>query len=327
MEENKIRYKRRESVPEPAKKTDCSRESRRTGGEFEDFDAYASAAKRQKDRRERMQREKERRRKAKRRRNVVLVVVGFFLIFVIGLTATLMFLRSGEEAAPNKEATAQVETPDVTAPEENTPTPEEEPVAAMGTISSEYERVINRTYTIPENYVGGSGELVSIEGKQLEKNAAAALEEMLLAMRNEGLSIILQSAYRTDSDQEYLYNRQIGRQGGNEYKAATISAVPLTSEHQAGLAVDLSVDGTLTESFGSTAQGQWLHQHCAEYGFIERYPAGKERVTGIIWEPWHFRYVGSAETAQSIMNSGLCMEEYYGQELSAEDIDPYLPYL
>ena len=206
--------------------------------------------------------------------------------------------------------------------------PASEQLFIDSTVIDSYYQVINRSHPISENYVAGSGELVSVENeKQLEKKAAEALAPMLEALRAEGMDIIVQSGYRTDSDQEYLYDRQIERQNGDELKAATISAVPLTSEHQAGLAVDLSVDGSLTEEFGSTPQGKWLYAHCAEYGFILRYPAGKEEITGIISEPWHFRFVGSPEQAKAIMESGLCMEEYFGKELRAEDIDPYLPYL
>lgn len=194
-------------------------------------------------------------------------------------------------------------------------------------IDPSYYRVINRTYPIDPGYVAGSGELKSIEGKQMESKAADALAKMVAALRDEGMDIIIQSGYRTDEDQEYLYNRQINRQNGNKEKAATISAVPLTSEHQAGLAVDLSTDGTLLETFADTKQGQWLKEHCAEYGFILRYLPEKTLITGIINEPWHFRYVGSPAQAEAITESGLCMEEYFNKYLADEDLDPYLPYL
>lgn len=194
-------------------------------------------------------------------------------------------------------------------------------------IDPSYYMVINRTYPIPENYVAGTGELMEIEGKKMETNAGIALEEMVADLRGEGMSIMVWSGYRSDADQEYLFNRQIGRQSGDEIKAATISAVPLTSEHQAGLAIDLCIDGSLTNDFGDTPQGQWLAAHCAEYGYILRYLPEKTEFTGIISEPWHFRYVGSPEQAKAIMDSGLCMEEYFEKYLAPEDIDLYLPYL
>jgi D-alanyl-D-alanine carboxypeptidase len=142
-----------------------------------------------------------------------------------------------------------------------------------------------------------------------------------------GSTLYAQSGYRSNSTQVYLYNRQIGRQGGNVYKAGTISAVPGTSEHELGLAVDLTFDGSLVQSFGSTRQGKWLAAHCMEYGFILRYPADKERIVGIIYEPWHFRYVG-LDVANDMKSLGVTtLEEYYGLYLTADQINPYLPYL
>lgn len=93
--------------------------------------------------------------------------------------------------------------------------------------------------------------------------------------------------------------------------AATVVAIPGTSEHNLGLAVDIcALDyQILDDAQADTPEQQWLMEHCAEYGFILRYPKGKEDMTGIIWEPWHYRYVG-VEAAQEISQSGLCLEEY-----------------
>ncbi|MGN0963265.1 MAG: D-alanyl-D-alanine carboxypeptidase family protein [Clostridia bacterium] len=194
--------------------------------------------------------------------------------------------------------------------------------------SEKYERVINRSYPLTEEEVN-SVELreVGDTDQKMETNAAIALEKMIADLNDAGMSIRIQSTYRTVEDQEELYNNHIAEQNGNELKAATISAVPLTSEHQYGLAVDLSIDGTLTEAFASTEQGKWLKEHCAEYGFILRYLPENTEYTGIISEPWHFRYVGSPEVAKAIMRSGKSMEEYYGKFLKPEDIDPYREYL
>ena len=96
-----------------------------------------------------------------------------------------------------------------------------------------------------------------------------------------------------------------------DQKAATVVARPGTSEHELGLAVDI-VDADyqqLDEGQASTPVQQWLMEHCWEYGFILRYPDGKSDLTGIIYEPWHYRYVG-VETAQALRESGQCLEEY-----------------
>ena len=81
------------------------------------------------------------------------------------------------------------------------------------------------------------------------------------------------------------------------------------------------------QSFGSSRQGKWLAAHCGEYGFILRYPADKQMVTGIIYEPWHFRYVGKAVVAEMKAMGVTTLEEYYGLPLADKDITPYAPYL
>lgn len=275
-------------------------------------------------------RKEEQRRRKKRRNIVILVSLLVVLLAAVGAFGAVMLFggdKSEDIAAVNSEMDVPEELTEETEPAENDPAVTE---SAPQSDEFSYTMVINRSYPLSDearSYVQNN--LVTIEGKQMEAQAAAALEQMVTDMRAEGLSIIIQSGYRTANDQIYLYDRQINRQGGDEYKAGTISAVPGTSEHEAGLAVDLSVDGTLTEAFGSTRQGQWLEEHCMEYGFILRYPDNPEFTmdTGIIFEPWHFRYVGSAEEATKIMNSGMSMERYYGKMLKPEDIDPYKPYL
>lgn len=262
-------------------------------------------------------------RRHKKNRIPVVIPICIVAVFAVALIALFAVGFGGEEEPTALEPTVSEEI----AAEEEEPAAEPEKPFVDPEIDPSYYMMINRSNPIPENYVAGTGELVEIEGKRMETNAGAALALMVADLRAEGMEIIVWSGYRTDADQEFLYNRQIGRQNGDEIKAATISAVPLTSEHQAGLAIDLSIDGSLTADFAATPQGQWLAAHCAEYGYILRYPEGKSQYTGIIEEPWHFRYVGSPAQAMAIMDSNLCMEEYFGDYLDPEDIDPYLPYL
>lgn len=265
------------------------------------------------------------------KRTLRIIIVSILLVLIAAIVALIVLSSEEAQRETLTPAMAEIEAPAESEAEPTPPTEAEENDTEERfidpNIDPTYYMVINRTYPIPESYIAGTGELREIEGKQMETNACIALEQMVAALRSEGMDIIVWSGYRTDADQEYLYQRQIGRQNGDEVKAATISAVPLTSEHQAGLAIDLSIDGSLTEDFAATSQGQWLKAHCAEYGYILRYPPGKSQFTGIISEPWHFRYVGSAEQAKAIMASGLCMEEYFEQYLATEDIEPYLPYL
>ena len=154
-------------------------------------------------------------------------------------------------------------------------------------------------------------ELTSLEGgQQFDSRAVDDLKVFIEAARAEGLSVYLSSSYRSYAEQEYLYNRKVA-QYGDPAVAATIVAPPGTSEHQTGLCCDITDKyyATKDSSLENTELYKWMYDHCAEYGFILRYPKDKEDVTGIIYEPWHFRYVG-VEAAEFIMENGLCLEEF-----------------
>ena len=176
--------------------------------------------------------------------------------------------------------------------------------------------LVNPWNYLPENY---EAETVDINGWQyVDIRCYDALMQMLDDCRTAGLSPYVASAYRTHSDQIYLYNNKIQRlinQGYSEAEAkvlaGTVVAVPGTSEHELGLALDL-VDNSyrnLDEAQENTAVQKWLMKNSWKYGFILRYPSNKSDITGIIYEPWHYRYVGKS-AAKEIYESGLCLEEY-----------------
>ena len=155
-------------------------------------------------------------------------------------------------------------------------------------------------------------ELSKLEGSHyFDSRAVDALQDFIDAARGEGLSVFLSSSYRSYAEQQYLYRRKVEQYGGNEAIAATIVAPPGTSEHQTGLCCDITdrYYEMKDSSLENTALFQWMNEHCAEYGFILRYPKDKQDVTGIIYEPWHFRYVGT-EAAQYMKEHGLCLEEF-----------------
>ena len=147
-----------------------------------------------------------------------------------------------------------------------------------------------------------------------------ATKKMIADARSkDNVRIIALSAYRDYKYQMELFENKVQRLqqekgysvGKAREEAKTVVAYPGTSEHQLGLALDL-VDARhvkLDESQENTAAYKWLYEHCAEYGFIVRYPNGKTDITGIIYEPWHFRYVG-VEAATYIMENGITLEEY-----------------
>ncbi len=162
-------------------------------------------------------------------------------------------------------------------------------------------------------------DLVEAEnGYQVDRSCVDSLLQMLRDCRAAGYDAQITSAYRDNDTQVYLYDRKVNYYLGLGYsldnarkEAGTVVAFPGTSEHQLGLAVDL-VDSSywvLDEAQEHTPAQQWLMAHCWEYGFILRYPGDKSPYTGIIYEPWHYRYVGT-DVAKELRESGLCLEEY-----------------
>ncbi len=146
----------------------------------------------------------------------------------------------------------------------------------------------------------------------LREPAARAVETLIAAAGAAGHEVRVISAYRDYATQVALYDRYVARDGAAA--ADTYSARPGYSEHQTGLAVDLDDFGAcyLDACFGETPAGAWLAEHAAEHGFVVRYPAGKQEVTGFTPEPWHFRYVGP-ELAEEMRRTGVTtLEEFFG---------------
>ena len=154
--------------------------------------------------------------------------------------------------------------------------------------------LVSRDYPLPRGEGGPNAE------------ASAALQRLQAAAAAEGHDLPLLSGYRSFDGQVVLFNRYV-RKDGLEL-AIRYSAPPGQSEHQTGLCFDVA---SLYRTFASTEAGIWLDEHCAEYGFIIRYPENCESITGYMYEPWHIRYVGE-ETAQEIMSEGITLEEYLG---------------
>ena len=147
----------------------------------------------------------------------------------------------------------------------------------------------------------------SNDGKQylLTGNTYENYKIMSDAAKADGVSMYIVSAYRTESYQRGLYNGRVTSTG--KVNADNYTARPGHSEHQTGLAVDI---GSTKGSFEYTPEFKWLQAHAHEYGFILRYPKGKEWITGYSYEPWHYRYVGT-DAARVIHEEGITYEEYY----------------
>lgn len=180
--------------------------------------------------------------------------------------------------------------------------------------------LVNPTHYIPDDY---KVNLVTVQGKyKLDEKAAEHAIELLAAAKKAGYDMQLCSAYRTVEKSAELYQRQIKKflsagysQADAEKEAAKWVAPPGTSEHHTGLAMDLvSSDywgqySDLEHDYDKFDSFKWMYANCAEYGFVLRYPEDKQDITGITYEPWHYRYVG-VDAAKYIMENGLCLEEY-----------------
>ncbi len=176
--------------------------------------------------------------------------------------------------------------------------------------------LVNGSHFLPEDF---SVELTEVEnGQSVDARIADSLRAMLADARSAGLDPVVRSGYRSQSTQTYLYNRKIRQYTDKGYAEAEAAAAaarwvapPGTSEHQLGLAVDLvgRSHPVLDKRQENTPEQQWLMEHCWEYGFVLRYPSDKSDITGIAYEPWHYRYVGR-EAAGEMTERGLCLEEY-----------------
>lgn len=162
--------------------------------------------------------------------------------------------------------------------------------------------IANKTYGLPEDYNPG-----------LDSEAESAFNTLSEAAANQGLDIYLSSGFRSYETQARIYGSYVDSYG--KESADTFSARPGYSEHQTGLAIDVN---TIDDSFAGTPEAEWLAKHAYEYGFIIRYPKGKESITGYKYEPWHIRYLG-VEKATEVYNSGLTLEEFLGIDSEYKD--------
>ena len=178
-------------------------------------------------------------------------------------------------------------------------------------------RLVNAENPLEDDF---AVELASVQnGQYFDSHASDYLTEMYSTAKDQGLSIILNSWYRSIAEQRQLYEWRVNTQRSagmieEEVIKTTLQIVayPGASEHNLGLTVDI-LDRTYstpdTAEFANTELGIWLKENCAEFGFILRYPEGKTHITGVQFEPWHFRYVG-IETAKFIKENILYLEEF-----------------
>lgn len=197
---------------------------------------------------------------------------------------------------------------------------------ASAGLSSWETILVNAKNPLPENFEVKTRQIKGYGERLFDSRASQDLEQMLADAEKAGLKLYLVSAYRSISRQKVLFNRKTEfykGQGKNqidaEAQAAKWVARPGTSEHNLGLAADIvsadwySTNDDLTADFENTPHFAWLVQNCANYGFVVRYPKDKQEITGITYEPWHYRYVGK-EAAKEIMEQKICLEEYAAKQ-------------
>lgn len=153
--------------------------------------------------------------------------------------------------------------------------------------------IVNKTYGLPQDYNPGTN-----------PEASDAVNQLSAAALNDGHSITVLSGFRDYNYQVNLYKQYVEKFG--EEEASKVSAKPGYSEHQTGLSFDV---GKIDKDYGKTPAGIWLKENCQKFGFIIRYPEGKENITGYQYEPWHIRYVG-VKAATAIMDQKITLEEY-----------------
>ncbi|WP_240666596.1 M15 family metallopeptidase [Longirhabdus pacifica] len=233
-------------------------------------------------------------------------------------------LTENNQDQTNEDDSNVLEEVDQNTTEQPSDTEEIKDIPVVANYSST-EVLVNKNRSLPADYV--PDDLVQpnvpfsfeeqLEKKLMREEAAQALEALFNAAKEEEIELVAISGYRSYNTQQSIYTWNVNTYGSEH--ANQFSAYPGTSEHQTGLAMDISsasADYALEEHFGDTSEGQWLAENAAEYGFIIRYEEGKEEVTGYAYEPWHVRYVG-VDIATSIKESEVTLEEYFAEEMNA----------
>lgn len=184
--------------------------------------------------------------------------------------------------------------------------------------------LINKQHPISQDYEFKLGKMfIETKNIQVDDRIIDDLLLMMQAAKKDGLNLVIRSPYRTSDRQETNFNKKIKlyMQQGLSYMEAykvtsQVVTVPGCSEHEVGLALDITSETylDLEQGFADTKEGQWLSDHSYEYGFILRYPEEKEYITSIVYEPWHFRYVGR-EAASVMKEENLCLEEFWDKYL------------
>lgn len=244
------------------------------------------------------------------KKSILLAIAAFFV-----LVAGFMFwINNGDEEKKVSSATSQTKEKPTSKQQEPTAPTNAEPKIQL----TDIQMLINKEHGLSKDYVPPDLTVPDVkfvyqtkEIRQMRKEAADALEEMFAAAKKDGLPLAAVSGYRSYQTQKILYESYVKRNGQKE--ADRFSSRPGHSEHMTGLAMDISgYDGKCAASrcFHGSKEAKWLENNAYKFGFILRYPPGKEEITGYMYESWHYRYVGKP-LAKFIHEKGITLEEYY----------------
>ena len=247
----------------------------------------------------------------------VKIIVSVVLAIVIaGVVIFALSDRNGDRVTDPDSSVSENASNEATGnTSEPTSEPSTEPVTKRE--FKDVEMLVNYAHSIPDSWVVDLVDLRNDE--QVDRHAYDSLQKMMDDCRAQGYNPLICSSFRTNETQTRLFNNKVQQyidQGYSESaakeEAAKWVAVPGTSEHQTGLALDIvSVENqNLNNSQLDSPCQQWLMAHCYDYGFILRYPEDKVDITRIDFEPWHYRYVG-IDAAQEIKAKGICLEEFH----------------
>lgn len=225
------------------------------------------------------------------------------LILIVGISI-LTLSACSEDSNQNKQEQKEKQSSSQETTKQKKPTPQSKQSHEIkkknGITYIDGHVFVNKKVDLPSDYAPGENQV-----------ARNQLNKLIEDANKENLDLVFRSGYRSYSDQEQLYKDYVARDG--ETAANQYSAKPGQSEHQTGLTFDVGSDSATDDfrtSFGKTDEGKWIKAHAHEYGFIVRYPEGKEKITGYQYEPWHLRYVGK-DLANKIYKKNTTLEEYF----------------
>ena len=261
-----------------------------------------------------------RRRKRSGGSRLAAVLTTLCMFFLMGMVPFVLIAAARQPGEKQEEAAVQIEekiSKPESVPEQThvSDIREGEEITAEG--KDNLLILVNAQYPMSEDYA--PLELEKVQGDyQMDTRAAGPMRQMIADARAQGVELLLCSAYRTRARQEVNFQNSVDTymaMGYSEDQAvmatARLIAVPGTSEHETGLAADIVTPSyqRLDAGYAGTKAAKWLLENAASYGFVLRYPEDKTEITGIDYEPWHYRYVG-VEAAKEIMAQGLCLEDY-----------------